>query len=296
MSDKALVFISCGQFSAEEKHIGTAVCGLVDSMPGLQGYFAEQQSSPEGLSKHIFGALERAAGFIAIMHPRGKVTLGGTHVRASVWIEQETAIVGYIQATRAEGGPKVAAYAHKGIHREGVRETIILNPKEFETDDDVLEDLKKKLAEWKLQPRLPKDPKVSLAIGYERDPRSTAQTHTYHTKILMTNESQGVISNFKAELRFPRWFVQPNVLFGSELRDQKTATHRVFRDEKIGGELSLFPGQSKRVLNISYVVDDDLFWKYKDKPEFGEPVEVRVFVNDHMAGQASTPFSTVQNF
>jgi hypothetical protein len=196
MSDKALVFISCGQFSPEEKQLGTAVCNLVDSIPGLEGYFADQQSSPEGLSKHIFGALERAAGFIAVMHPRGEVTLGGTHTRASVWIEQEIAIVSYIQATRGEGGPKVAAYARKGIHREGVRDTIILNPKEFETNDDVLEDLKKKLTVWKLKPWLSKEAKVSIDLGYTKTNHGDGELHTYETKIVMKNEGAGDCHGF----------------------------------------------------------------------------------------------------
>jgi hypothetical protein len=296
MSDKALVFISCGQFTDDEKQLGKAVCELVNATPGLQGYFAEDQSSPEGLSKHIFRALERAAGFIAIMHPRGEVaTPAGTRVRASVWIEQEIAIVGYIQATRGEGGPKVAAYARKGIHREGVRDTIILNPKEFETNDDVLDDLKTKLASWTLQPRRSKEPKVSIDLGYTTDGVGNGEVHTYKANIVMKNESAVAISDYLAELRFPTWFVAPYVIIASEVRDLQTATYRVFQHENNTGR-ALLPGDSRPILGITYQVTTDLYSKYWNRPEFQTSVMVRVFVGDHLAGEASKPFRDLQNF
>jgi len=37
---KELIFVSCGQLTAEERALGTAVKAEIDKTPGLEGYFA----------------------------------------------------------------------------------------------------------------------------------------------------------------------------------------------------------------------------------------------------------------
>ncbi len=84
------------------------------------------------------------------MHPRGIVTFGGgrEQVRASVWIEQEIAIAAFI--AQVSGHPlRVAAYIHKDIAREGMREELQLNPVLFRQDEDVLVHLRQILPSWK---------------------------------------------------------------------------------------------------------------------------------------------------
>jgi hypothetical protein len=295
MSDKALVFVSCGQYTKEERDLGRAVCTLVDGVPGLEAYFAENQSSFEGLSKNIFGALEKAAGFVAIMHKRGEVaTPKGKHDRASVWIEQEIAIVSYLQATRPGDAIRVAAYAEKGIHREGVRDTIILNPTEFETNDQVLADLRAKLGSWNLRPYKPREPKVHIDLGYEKDPSSTGLLHSYRTKIIMRNDSAVQIANFTAELRFPRQYALPIRVLSEVLDRPRSDPYRVFRQQTTNQVL--LPEDSVRILGIGYQMNDDLHSANHYKPEFQMPVSVRVFVNDQLAGEASKPFSEMQCF
>ena len=92
-----LVFVSCGQFTDEEIQLGKEIAKMVRQLTGYEGYFAENQNSLQGLSQHIFGALNRAAGLIAVMHHRGRVeTPSGTHIRGSVWVEQEIAIAAFL--------------------------------------------------------------------------------------------------------------------------------------------------------------------------------------------------------
>ena len=99
---KPLVFISCGQFTDEEKLLGARVAKLVEELTSCEGYFAENENSLAGLSQNIFGALNRAVGLIAIMHHRGRVeTPSGHRTRGSVWVEQETGIAAFLR-TRLE--------------------------------------------------------------------------------------------------------------------------------------------------------------------------------------------------
>ncbi|HVV52600.1 MAG TPA: hypothetical protein VHO06_23230 [Polyangia bacterium] len=152
--EKPLVFISCGQFTTHEVYLGKQIARLVKEQTGATGYFAQNQTSLDALTDHIFKALDRAAGFIAVMHRRGQVTnLKGEldRTRASVWIEQEIAIASFIQKTR-NANLKVQAYVEEGIALEGAREKLMLNPMVFRTNAQVTKHLKKVLQTWNLEP------------------------------------------------------------------------------------------------------------------------------------------------
>jgi hypothetical protein len=56
---QGLVFISCGQYHPEEKKLGQDLAAAVSELTPFEGYFAENQNSLEGLSRNIFGALNR---------------------------------------------------------------------------------------------------------------------------------------------------------------------------------------------------------------------------------------------
>lgn len=74
-SEKPSVFVSCGQFNEREKRLGRRICSLLDELrPDVVAYFAENQSTVEGLSDQILKSLHRAAGFICVMHARGAIT------------------------------------------------------------------------------------------------------------------------------------------------------------------------------------------------------------------------------
>jgi hypothetical protein len=87
------VFISCGQFTEEEKALGKEACELVKKLTPFEGYFAENQTTLKALSENILRRLYESVGLIVIMimHHRGKIE-GRDITRASVWIEQEVAI------------------------------------------------------------------------------------------------------------------------------------------------------------------------------------------------------------
>ena len=150
MTEKPIVFVSCGQITKEEKELGRAVCQFVTEHTSYEPYFAENQTSLDGLTKNILGALDRCVGLIVIMHPRGTVTFPeGQHItRGSIWIEQEIAIAAFL--TQVLGRDlQVASYIHTDIHREGMRDKLQLNPIAFRDHSEVLENLRGKLPGWK---------------------------------------------------------------------------------------------------------------------------------------------------
>ena len=70
MPEKPVVFISCGQCTADEIALGNEVERFIREETPFEPYFAEQQNTLEGLVSNILSALHRAAAFIGIMHHR----------------------------------------------------------------------------------------------------------------------------------------------------------------------------------------------------------------------------------
>ena len=112
------VFISCGQYAQSEKALGKEICALITELTSFEPYFAENQTSLDGLTQNIFRALNDCVGLIAVMHHRGAVsTPDGDIVRGSVWIEQEVAIAAFLQQV-VERDLRVRVYIEKGIQRK----------------------------------------------------------------------------------------------------------------------------------------------------------------------------------
>lgn len=145
-----VVFISCGQVTEEERFLGRSIAQLVEQLTPFQAYLAQNQSSLEGLTQNILKALNRCVGLIVVMHPRGKVSgvPHHPHTRGSVWIEQEIAIAAFLTQV-FHRHLKVAAFLHKDIQREGMRDELQLNPVIFENNDQVLAQLVEILDRWK---------------------------------------------------------------------------------------------------------------------------------------------------
>ena len=164
------IFICHGQLE-HERESGLNLAKLIDSAPGFRAFFAEAVQDTDGLSQHIFANLERSDGFLAVMHKRGEVEfLGKRFTRASVWIQQELAIVSMLNHQReAARRIKVRVLAQRGIKREGLADVLILNPTEFERD----EELPGLVLSWLTGPAFASDP---VATAAERAFRAATQT------------------------------------------------------------------------------------------------------------------------
>lgn len=71
-ADNPIIFISCGQSTGQEKELGKRIRELIDATGVFQGYLAEDQSSPQSVTKHIFGQLDQCRGFICIIVGRSE--------------------------------------------------------------------------------------------------------------------------------------------------------------------------------------------------------------------------------
>ena len=160
-----LIFICHGQLP-DEKPKGLALERLINETPGFRAFFAENVHSTDGLSQYIFGNLERCDGFLVVMHKRGKVFWpGGELTRASVWVQQELAIVSFLNYQRHTSRHiKVRVFAQRGIDREGLADTLILNPIPFDKD----EELPDQVRGWLTGPDFAEDPIEATREGLFR--------------------------------------------------------------------------------------------------------------------------------
>jgi hypothetical protein len=147
MSDpRRKVFVSCGQYTDEEKDLGKRVCDLVTESTTFDGYFAQNQTTLKTLTENVLRRLYESVGLIVIMHHRGKIE-GHSANRASVWIEQEIAIATLMEQVLSRP-LHVALFVQRGIAVEGIRQQIQLNPIEFSNNDEVIAYLREILPNW----------------------------------------------------------------------------------------------------------------------------------------------------
>ncbi len=254
MRNDAIVFISCGQQTEREKLLGADIAQLVRELTPFEPYFAEYQTSLEGLAQHVFGALHRCVALVAVLHARGSVE-SAKLVRASVWVEQEIAIAAFIQEAL---GRKlhVAAFIEHGVAREGVRESLLLNPKEFVETRDVLAALRQILPTWRQPLQLAHS--IDLAIEYE-EVRITQKRHEYRLVVLLTNRGVEAVAKYQVDVEFPSDLLdrpRDSVRFVPE---RSTRSHGFFRVTQDAHRQQLFSGDTLRVLSIEYFVDDHIY-------------------------------------
>jgi hypothetical protein len=147
--ERKSVFVSCGQFSEEERSLGTRVAELVNECTPFAGYFAESQTTLQTLTENVLRRLYESVGLIVIMHHRGTVeTPTRTLTRASVWVEQEVAVATLMQQI-LKRPLHVVLFIQKGIAIEGIRQQLQLNPVEFVNGDEVVARLRTILPAWR---------------------------------------------------------------------------------------------------------------------------------------------------
>lgn len=225
MREKPLIFVSCGQYSKAERNLGRDVCDLLRRLrPDVEPYFAENQSSAEGLSSHILKALFRSAGFICIMHSRGEIKTPENNVitRGSVWLEQEIAVVAFMQHQLSRSIPALY-YKQKGVCVEGIRSFLLMNARiEFTQESQVLEDLTAVLPETVFNPYAEYDviPVIENTAG-----TICGDRHNYLFVVDLKNVGKQKITDFELRVFFPRAFIDPQITRGLEVCSRSTPTH-----------------------------------------------------------------------
>jgi hypothetical protein len=223
--NKRTIFISCGQFTLQERTLGKAIVRLVDSIPGMKAYFAEEVQDLNALDSNILAKLHECDGFITVMHPRGDIKRpeGPVFTRASVWIEQEIAIATYIRQIEKRPLP-VIAFKHRSVGLEGIRGLIQLNPAEFIDEMEVLAALPALLETWKTLP----------PTGIRAEVKSTTTTRQQDGHAIrqflftLVNDSSSRIREINGELRVPAGVLKHwSNSYGMENRED--GRYRIFR-------------------------------------------------------------------
>lgn len=261
-SDKPVIFISCGQYTDRERRLGHDICKVIQEIrPDLEPYFAQNQSTLEGLSDNILKALHSAAGFICVMHERGKILHDEEQVapRGSVWIEQEIAIAAFMTHALGRSVP-ILFYKAPAVSLQGIRSVLHLNPRvEFTDEDEVLADLRQVLPQMKFEPHAELD--LEPEVNYEKL-TSTPERHEYQLTVKLRNVGTMQVTDFAVEVHFPKRFLASLKRDWTGNPKWFTDTHACFEKTHEwflrNGKL-FYPETDLKVFELPYFVDKDLY-------------------------------------
>ncbi len=260
--NRDIVFISCGQQTEREKQLGEQIQALVRELTPFEPYYAEYQSSLEGLTKNIFAAIHRCVGFIAVMHHRGRIGPPDSLVRASVWIEQEIAIAAFVRAVLGKN-IEVAAFTEQGVVLEGVRKQLLLNPKEFTENEEVVANLRLILPAWQTPEAVQPAERLDLALEYEKK-NITQKCHDYQLVVLLTNRGNQPVDDWHVDVEFPTDILEHPEKNQHFVGTRSTGTHSFFRVKQFDHGTKIFPGDTLRAITIQYFIDNQTFLRKGD--------------------------------
>jgi len=137
---RALVFISCGQRSEEEKQLGLACRDYLKSR-NFATYLAEEFQSFEALTENIFHHLRNSEYAIFIDCKREELRSG--EFRGSIFVNQELAIAAFLPINESR------VFHETGVIREGVADHLIAKPIHFSDKQEFLAKLEEETKEWR---------------------------------------------------------------------------------------------------------------------------------------------------
>jgi hypothetical protein len=292
---QGLIFISCGQFTEAERQLGKDLAAAVTELTDFEGYFAQNQTSLEGLSRNIFDALNHCSGLVAVMHRRGEVdTPTERHTRGSVWVEQEIAIAAFLKQAQ-NCNLEVAVYIQSGIKREGVRDQLHLNPVEFNSEAEVLTHMRKRLQSGLFSPLRRSRPKeAQLRLDYKTLSFGGGAVHQYQIAVFVRNSGTEPLSEYWVELLFPNAVLEQSTTYAAEVRERRSDSHRLFRHTQKNLRKVIYPEDEVLALTVDYYMNDDIH--LHKSGVLNEPV-VATFGSPGMATtRLERPFRDFQKF
>lgn len=269
------VFVSCGQFTEAERSLGKVICEFINTETRYQAYFAEQQSTFDGLINNIFAALARASALVAVMHHRGIVnTPTGPLTRGSVWVEQEVAIGAFVHHV-LKRPLEVALYIQRGVALEGVRQQLLLGATVFDTPNDVLMNLRQRISSWQLSAAGRKS-LIAEWRSYSVAPPK-ADRNEYKLEVKLRNTGLESVDEWKIEIWFPSdYYPAPNpdkdYIYWFTAHSSYPPDHEKRR---------LWPGEVREFITIDYYVGNNIRPLH---PRWPNEVEADRFVRIRVVG------------
>jgi hypothetical protein len=138
----AKVFISCGQKSAKEEKAAKSVGDWFESK-GFQPYVAIEVSTISDLNKQVIAELKSSDYFVFINFAREKILSGKKAFRrGSLYTNQELAVAISLDFTDR----MMILVNQRGAEKEGIFKIMVCNTDEFDTFDEVLPIIQKRVS------------------------------------------------------------------------------------------------------------------------------------------------------
>jgi hypothetical protein len=129
MSDRAKVFISCGQRTPDERKAADDIAGVLRDL-GFEPYVAVQEQTLKGLRENIFWNLETSEYFLFVDFKRDQLA-NLPEFAGSLFSHQELALASYLDLD-------VIAFQQRGLRKEdGLMRFLQANSIEFERPDEL---------------------------------------------------------------------------------------------------------------------------------------------------------------
>jgi len=279
MAQKPTIFISCGQRTEAERELGKRLHALVSVHFGA--YFAATVRDIESLTGNIFEALDKAVGYIAVMHQRGTVQAGNAkHFRGSVWIEQELAIVAFLRHLRKKR-IRTLFLLERGIEAEGLRKHLIGEPEYFDEADEVVDKVRSEIEVWANDEDFTSTAAVEVDFN-SVDAMTSGDTREFQLRISVRNKGRAAIKEWRANLLVPK-LVRPT---GKLRRDELAASHPLhethvyceYTEQTIANDGKLGPlSKGKDLLllpAVTFTIDRKIYLKLHEMKEEEEPAVV----------------------
>jgi hypothetical protein len=248
---KPVIFISCGQFTDAEKSLGRNIFNMVKGMD-MEPFFAEEAQDLNGLDTNILANLRACAGFITVLHPRGKIIRpdGTEHIRASVWIEQEIAIATYITRVENREMP-VVAFIHKSVGREGIRDLLHLNPIVFTEEMEILAALPGRLQTWGTLKPTGIVPLIKTDVPIQKPDGHLIGRLSFH----LANSTSHRINQVSGTVKIPIGILKHwSNLYGFDNEHSPDGRYRLFRFDETRITTPIQPQTTGFIANFDYCI------------------------------------------
>jgi hypothetical protein len=194
----------------------------------------------------------------------------------------------------AYGAPEQLPFDLRGS-RAVVYSSVLAATDPVPTTDQLVADLEGQLRTIFGTAGLPSDlaPRLTIEVGYERL-HIEGTRHDYRLTVNFSNRGNEIITGWAAEVRLPKAVLDPAKHYplvpNADARDP-TAILRMTEREHSG---PLYPGDSKRVLNVDYLMNRELYDRRVEL--FPMQVTAAAFVEQKVVSRTSAYFRDLQCF
>jgi hypothetical protein len=139
--------------------------------------------------------------------------------------------------------------------------------------------------------QLPKD--VELRLDFKTVSRGDGNRHHYRLKLVATNTGTERLTDYWAELQFPKTVLLGDPTISGIIKFRETLTHVFLRADRQVIGVDLYPGDPVEIMPVEYYMDHNL---YHDGRVLSAPVIARFGAPGMGIRQAEKPFRDLQQF